>query len=136
MNLGDYSKMPVMGKDNLNLFIGGMIQVITSVYYLHVLRNNFLSIGQLQQKNLTILFKKDTCKVYHDERGMIMSTQMSTNIMFIIYALIIVPECIKIEKHENTRMWHYRYNRLSWKGLNTLIKKQMVKGLPELEEIE
>jgi len=43
---------------------------------------------------------------------------------------------LEIDKNEDSRMWHYIYGHLRWKGLNTLIKKQMVKGLPELEEIE
>lgn len=60
---------------------------------------------------------------------------MRTNGIFIIYALIIVPECLKIEKYENDEIWHYRYDHLSWKG-EILVKKEMVKGLPELQEIE
>jgi len=88
----------------LKLLIGGMIQGITKVNYLLGLRNNLLSIGQIQQKNLTIVFKKDTCKVYHDEKGMIMSTQMSTNRMFIISAPIIVPQYLKIEKCEDAKI--------------------------------
>jgi len=106
------------------------------VYYLPRRRNNFLSIGKLQQKNLTIVFKKDTCKVYHEKKGMIMSTQMSSNRMFIISAPVIVPECLKIEKCEDTKIWHYRYRHLNWKGLNILVKKGMVRDLPELHEIE
>jgi len=101
----------------LKLLIGGMIQVITNVYYLPGLRNNLLSIRQLQQKNLTIVFKKDTCKIYHGERGMIMSIQVSTNRMFIIFAPVIVPECLKNEKCEDAKVWHYRYGNRSWKGL-------------------
>ena len=65
VKLGDDSKMPVMGKGNLKLYSGGKIQVITDVYYLPGLRNKLLSIGQLQQKNLTIVFQNDTGKVYH-----------------------------------------------------------------------
>jgi len=61
--------MQVMGRGNFKLLIGGMIQVLSNVYYLSGLINNLLSIGQLQHKNLTIVFKNDTCKVYHDERG-------------------------------------------------------------------
>ena len=136
VKLGDDSKMPVMGRGNLKLLIGGIIQVITNVYYLPRLRNNFLSIGQLQQKNLTIVFKKNTCKVYHEERGLIMSTQMSTNRMFVISSPVIIPECLKMEKCEDAKIWHYRYGHLSWKGLKILMKKNMVRDLPELQEIE
>jgi hypothetical protein len=120
----------------LKLLIGGIIQVITNVYYLPGHRNNLLSIGQLQQKNLTIVFKHDTCKVYHDERSMIMSTQKSTNRMLIIFAPVIVPKYLKIEKCEDAKVWNYRYGHLSRKGLKILVKKKMVKDLPGLQETE
>ncbi|GAU31045.1 hypothetical protein TSUD_214810 [Trifolium subterraneum] len=107
VKLGDNSKMPVMGKGNLKLCIGGIIQVITEVYYLPGLQNSLLSIGQLQQKNLTIVVSNDLCKVYHESRGLIMSTQMTTNRI---------------------------YGHLSHKGLSILTKKEMVKGLPVLQE--
>ncbi|MCI31362.1 retrovirus-related pol polyprotein from transposon tnt 1-94, partial [Trifolium medium] len=69
--------------------------------------NNILSIGQLQQKGLSIVFKQDFCKVYHEVNGLIMSTKMTAN---------------------------HIYGHLSFKGLNTLVKKDMMKGLPQLQD--
>lgn len=135
VKLGNDSKMQVMGKGNLKLFIGGITQVITDVHYLPGLSNNLLSIGQLQQKNLTIMFQKDMCKVFHEERGLIMSTQMSANRMYIIHAPVIIPKCLKVSSESETQLWHDRYGHLSYKGLKTLVKKEMVKGLPELKEV-
>jgi len=42
-----------------------------------------------------------------------MLTQMSTNRMLIICTSVIVPECLKIEKCEDAKIWHYRYGHLS-----------------------
>lgn len=67
---------------------------------------------------------------------MIKSTQMSTTRMFIISAPVIVHECLKIEKCEDARVWHYRSAHLSWKCLKILIKNEMVKDFPKLQEIE
>ncbi|CAJ2671832.1 unnamed protein product [Trifolium pratense] len=134
VRLGDDSRMNVMGKGKLKLYIGGITQVISEVYYLPGLKNNLLSIGQLQQKNLTIVFKKDTCKVFHEERGLIMSTQMSGNRMYVINATVLVPMCMKTTNEMDSLLWHKRYGHLSYKGLNTLVKKEMVKGLPNLKE--
>ncbi|PNX66547.1 hypothetical protein L195_g063102, partial [Trifolium pratense] len=71
--------MSVMGKGNLKLHLEGKISVISDVYYLPNLKNNLLSIGQLQQKNLTIVFSKNTCKIFHEEKGLIISTPMTAN---------------------------------------------------------
>jgi hypothetical protein len=51
-------------------------------------------------------------------------------------ANVILPRCLKTSTQEKSQLWHNRYAHLSIKGLNTLVKKNMVKGLPDLEEIE
>ena len=49
------------------------------MYYVPGLKNNLLSVGQLQEKGLTILIKEEKCKVYHPERGQIMEVKMKEN---------------------------------------------------------
>jgi transposase InsO family protein len=56
--------------------------------------------------------------------------------MFIVNASVQIPNCLQITKVEETELWHNRYAHLIIKGLKVLNKKQMVKGLPELKEIE
>ncbi|CAJ2637623.1 unnamed protein product [Trifolium pratense] len=136
VKLGDDSKMAVIGKGNLKLYIQGYVQVLTNVYYLPGLKNNLLSIGQLQQKNLTIVFKNDTCKVYHEEKGLIMFTHMSMNIMYIIKAPVLVPKCFNTSQSNDAQLWHQRYGHLSFKGMNILAQKKMVQGLPAVKEPE
>jgi hypothetical protein len=137
VKLGDDSRMQIKGKGNLKLCINGLTQVITEVYYIPGLKNNLLSIGQLQEKGLSIHIEDDYCKVYHKQRELLlMTTTMSSNRMFIIYAPVIMPMCFKVTQMDNTELWHNRYAHLSFKGLNTLVKKDMVQGLPKLQEKE
>jgi hypothetical protein len=136
VKLGNDSKMAVMGRGNIKLCIGGKIHVITDVYYLPGLGNNLLSVGQLQQKNLTIVFKKNMCQLFHDEKGLILTTEMTTNRMYIVVASVVMPECLKVSTNEETSLWHNRYAHLSIKGLKILHSKHMVKGLPNLKDIE
>jgi transposase InsO family protein len=128
--------MAVMGKGNVKLNIGGRIHVITDVYYLPGLSNNLLSIGQLQRKGLTIVFRNNLCQLFHDEKGLILTTEMTANRMYIVTASVIIPKCLQVSKIEEAKLWHQRYAHLSIKGLKVLNKKQMVKGLPDLKELE
>lgn len=66
--------------------MNGIIQVITNVYYLLGFKNNLLSVGQLLKKELTIVFKDGGCKVHHVDRGLIMSTKISSEKMFVVFA--------------------------------------------------
>lgn len=62
VKLGDNSKMLVKGKWSIKLKIDDVVQIIYGVYYIPYLKNNLLSIGQLQEKYLTIVSKQNICK--------------------------------------------------------------------------
>ncbi|WJZ92508.1 hypothetical protein VitviT2T_011498 [Vitis vinifera] len=135
VKLGNNSKMTVLGKGNIRMQVAGVTQVITGVFYIPELRNNLLSVGQLQEKGVAILIQHGECKVYHPEKGLIMQTSMSANRMFILPARVMpkAPTCFQITLEDNTHLWHCRYGHLSFKGLRTLQYKEMVRGLPQLK---
>lgn len=135
VKLGNNSSMVVKGKGNVRFQFNGISNIITGVYYVPELKNNLLSIGQLQEKGLTILFQHGRCKVYHKEKGLIMETTMSSNRMFI---LSVKPQpgvstCFNTITEDATHLWHCRYGHLGFKGLKTLEQKKMVNGLPQLK---
>jgi hypothetical protein len=57
VKLGNNSSMAVYGKGNIRLRVNGIDQIITGVFYVPELKNNLLSIGQLLQKGLSIVFQ-------------------------------------------------------------------------------
>lgn len=136
LKLGGDSKIQVMGRGNLKLHMNGITQVITNLCYFPGLKNNILSIGQLMKKELTIMFKDEGCKIHHANRVLVMSTNISSNITFVMYAPIVIPGCMKISSNNVTHLWHYRYGHLSYKGLDVLIKKETVKGMPSLKDLD
>ncbi|XP_048324615.2 uncharacterized protein LOC125420972 [Ziziphus jujuba] len=50
VKLGDNSSMAVIGKGNIQMIVNGIVQVITNIFYVPGLKNNLLSVGQLQEK--------------------------------------------------------------------------------------
>ncbi|GAU25732.1 hypothetical protein TSUD_216620 [Trifolium subterraneum] len=136
VKLGDDSRIAVKGKGNVKLCINNVVHVISNVYFVPGLKTNILSIDQLQQKQITVIFKNDMCKVYHDDKGLLFSTEMTNNRMYIVTAQVISTMCLMTNKQESALLWHNRYAHLSFKGLNTLSKKQMVKDLPVFEEMD
>jgi len=135
MKLGNNTSMVVSGKGNIQLQVNGITQIITGVFYVPELKNNLLSIGQLQEKVLTILFQNGKCKVFHRERGLIMETKMTSNRMFILHAIShpITSTYFSTITKDMGQLWHCRYGHLSFKGLKTLQQKKMVNGLPQLK---
>lgn len=73
------TKMNVMGKGNVKFLLNGVNHVVAEVYYIPDLSSNLLSIGQLQEKDLSILIKAGECKIFHPKKGLIIQTKMSNN---------------------------------------------------------
>ncbi|RDY02325.1 hypothetical protein CR513_14226, partial [Mucuna pruriens] len=55
VKLGNNSNMVVNGKGNIRLDVNGVISIISGVFYVPELKNNLLSLGQLQEKGLNII---------------------------------------------------------------------------------
>lgn len=140
VKLGNNSRMEVTCRGNVRLKIGSFIHVVSAVYYVHELRNNLLSIGQLQERGLTILIQNGSLKMYHPERGLIVTSDMTTNRMFAMIASSLPQEvidskpfCLYTSSHDVAQLWHCRYGHLSYKGLKKLQDKKMVEGMPQLK---
>jgi hypothetical protein len=83
VKLGNNSRMNVIRKGSIKQFLNGINHVVHEVYYVPELKNNLLSIGQLQEQGLAILIQ-GVCKIYHPLKGLIIQTEMSINRMFIL----------------------------------------------------
>lgn len=94
VKLGNDTRMSVVGKGSVRVQVNGVIQVIPEVYYVPELRNNLLSLGQLQKRGLAILIRNGTCKVYHPSRGAIMEISISGNRMFFLIASKPEKKCV------------------------------------------
>ena len=97
------------------------------------LKNNLLSVGQLQERGLDVLFKggdRKTCTIFHTSRGKIAECVMSANRMFIMLGessdKTKAEKCLQVDILDKAELWHLRYWHLSYKELHTLCIKEMV----------
>lgn len=136
VRLGNSSRLMVHGKGKIRIEVEGITQVVSDVYYVQNLTSNLLSIGQFQEKQLTILIKNGVCKIFHNQRGLIVETQMTINRMFLVYAKKKpIPEnCLKMEDEDLCSLWHRRFGHLNNKSIQIIKKKEMVKGLPSFQD--
>jgi len=137
VKLGNNTTMAVTAKGSVRVQINGTSHVITDVYYVPELKTNLLSLGQLQEKCLAILFQNDTCKIYHPDRGLILYTNMKSNRMFYLAASMTSQSLKYLQTEEatdkETQLWHKRFGHLHFRALNILANKQMVIGLPQMK---
>ncbi|GAU47763.1 hypothetical protein TSUD_193000 [Trifolium subterraneum] len=76
---------------------------------------------------------KESVKLGNDSK---MVVEGKGNVKLNIAASVMRPKCLQVTKHEESSLWHQRYAHLSMKGLKILSNKHLVKGLPELKNIE
>ncbi|KAL8096471.1 hypothetical protein AgCh_037437 [Apium graveolens] len=108
VKLGNNMRMAVTGKGSIKLQIGETKQVIADVYYIPELRNNLLSMGQLQEEGLTILIRDGACNIYHKDRGLFMQTYMTSNRVFVLSSALTyqLSTCFKATTEDITTLWH------------------------------
>lgn len=113
---------------------GGSTQTVSDVFFIPELCNNLLSIGQLQDRDITIVIEHGVCKLYHPNRGCIMESMMTTNEMFLVTTNILISTstCFKANVDNLGEIWHKRFGHLSYKNLTLLHNKKLVRGLPKL----
>ena len=63
VKLGNDTTLEVAAKGNIRVQINNTAHVISDVYYVPKLKTNLLSLGQLQEKGLTVLIQHGVCKL-------------------------------------------------------------------------
>ena len=74
-----------MGKGIVKLTLHGVRCTISNVYWIPELKNNPLSVRQLQEKGVVVLFKNSICSIYHPQKEKIAESIMSANRLFILH---------------------------------------------------
>lgn len=105
--------------------------------YAPCLAHNLLSVGQLILNGYSILFDNESCSIQHKQYGSkIFHVQMTTNRMFSLDVSVGIENSALVVKVDlESNLWHLRYGHLNNKGLQLLVNKDMVVGLPKIHDI-
>lgn len=83
-----------------------------------------------------MVFKGNVCRMYDDDWGMILQSKMFSNRMFKVTANVIIASFFKASTEANVIIYegNCRLGHLGHKGLQILASKNIVRGLPKLEQ--
>ena len=76
--------MKVTEKSGVKLTLHGVCYTINNVYLVPELKNNLLSVGQLQENEAAVLFKDGVCSICHPHKGKMAESIMSANLLLIL----------------------------------------------------
>ena len=131
VTFGDGSKFVIRGIGTVNI-LG--LPVFEDVWYVDGLKENLLSISQICDNGLNILFTKYECEIL-DGGGDWMCVGVKT--VDNCYGLTpsISNKCF-IAKIDQVDLWHQRLGHASHKQLEKISKYDAVVGLPKFEKID
>ncbi|VVA35630.1 PREDICTED: Retrovirus-related Pol poly from transposon [Prunus dulcis] len=109
---------------------------VREVMYLPGLKENLLSVGQMDEHGYFLVFGGGMCSVYDGPslESLVMKVKKKVNRC---YPLVLLSEnqvVLKASVTHSTETWHRRLGHLHFGGLKQLRDKEMVHGLPQLED--
>nr|KAJ0210601.1 hypothetical protein LSAT_V11C400160610 [Lactuca sativa] len=107
--------------------------MLQSVYHVPGMKKNLLSVSQLTSAGHYVLFGPNDVKVYKEFETPsypIAKGRRSESIYVMSAETAYVD---KTKKNQNVDLWHMRLGHVAYDKLDTMMKKKLVNGLPELE---
>ncbi|KAM1470398.1 hypothetical protein ACFX11_041122 [Malus domestica] len=111
---------------------------VKDVMYLPGLKENLLSVGQMDEHGYYLLFGGKMCSIFDGPSldCLVLKVEMKKNRC---YPLTLIPNdqvVLRAGISKSTWIWHKRLGHLHFRGLQQLKNKEMVHGLPVLEEMD
>ena len=137
VKFGDGSLVDIRGKGSI-LFtcVTGDQRVLSEVYYIPSLRNNIISLGQLDEGGCKISIEGGVLTILDPERRMLAHVSRTRNRLYTLCLNLAVPTCLLSKTEDVAWRWHARFGHLHFRALRALSRKNMVIGIPNIEHVE
>ncbi|GAU47720.1 hypothetical protein TSUD_285070 [Trifolium subterraneum] len=110
----------------------GKYSMISNVLYIPGIKCNFLSIGQLLEKDYKIVMEHKLLNVFDTNGNLLLKAPMSKNRTFQIELNVMDHKCLMTAYSRDEWLWHYRMGHLNFKDLTLMQMKNYVTGLPAM----
>ena len=134
VKFGDGSAIEIQGKGSV-LFecFTGEHRVLTNVYYISKLKSNIISLGQLDENECNVVIEGGVMTILDRTRRLLAKVSRSGSHLYLLHIAQVLPECLMARSKESAWRWHVRYGHVNFHALKILSQKQMVHGLPVIE---
>ncbi|KAI5337779.1 hypothetical protein L3X38_017050 [Prunus dulcis] len=137
MGTGDFVQS--IGKGTLTIDVQGVTRFIREVMIVPGLDENLLSVGQMIEHGHWLVFGDNEVDIFEDKQlqELIARVQMKGNRCFPLDLKYVNPPVAnRATIGDPSCLWHRRFGHLNYCSLRLLQEKDMVQGLPKLQESE
>jgi hypothetical protein len=114
----------------------GEHRLLTRVYYIPVLRNSIISLGQLDEKGSRVEIKDGVMRIWDRHHHLLAKVTRGTNRLYVFNVQVAQPLCLAARWDDEAWQWHERFGHLHFEALKRLSAKGVVRGLPSLDHVE
>ena len=133
VTFGDNNKGLTQGYGSL---LAGNV-IIENVSVVQGLQHNLLSISQLCDKGYEVLFEKEKCQILHWKNGLPALQGVRKGNLFVVDLLSGCKDEVNWfyakASSGDSWLWHKRLSHLNFKTMNSQAKRELVRGLPQME---
>ncbi|KAE8736454.1 PLAC8 family protein [Hibiscus syriacus] len=132
---GDNSRLPIthIGKTIVTPRYNTNQVQLQDVYHVPGMKKNLLSVAQLTSSGHYVLFGPQDVKVYRDVKISETPTMEGRRLESIYVMSAESAYVDRTRKNETSDLWHMRLGHVSYSKLSVMVKKSMLKGLPQLD---
>jgi hypothetical protein len=136
VKFGDGYVVRIEGRGSVLLTAeSGEHRVLTEVYHIPKLKSNIISLGQLDENGCKYTVDDGLMTVWDWDRKVLAKVKRSRNRLYILKIEHTMPECLYARTAEASWLWNARYGHVNFHALRTLVEKQMVRGLPQIDQV-
>ena len=111
--------------------------IIEDVSIMNGLMHNLLSINQFCDKGFAVNFDREKCEIIHKKSLKPALQGVRKGNLFIADLQSGSQDEVNCfyakASSEDSWLWHKRFSQLKFKTMNSLVKRELVKGLPQME---
>ena len=111
--------------------------IIDQVSVVQGLQHNLLSISQFCDKGYGVLFDKERCQILHKKNGLLALEGVGKGNLFIADLQSGSKDEVNCfyakASSDESWLWHKKLSHLNFKTMNSLVNKELVRGLPQME---
>jgi transposase InsO family protein len=136
VRFGDGSAVEICGRGVILMkCLTGEHRVLSNVYFIPRLKNNIISLGQLEENGCKYTGEDGVLTLWDRQRNVLARVPRTRNRMYILKIEQTEPVCLLGHAQEDAWIWHVRYGHINFRCLHNLAANSMVEGLPHVKQV-
>jgi hypothetical protein len=129
VTFGNNETVVIKGKGTIGKLNSAKIE---NVHYVEGLKHNLISISQLCDNGLEVIFKTDSCEIKQPSSNKVLFNGSRKKNVYILYLDELPKESCFVSLEKDKWIWHKRTGHVSMKTISKLSKLDLVRGLPKI----